>query len=235
MTRAKMEDAEFDKFANEYTDIHARNIRLSGEGPEFFARYKIEDVLGLTTALGYSPKRILDFGSGVGVSIPHWRQLLPDSELVCLDISERSLEAARQQFPEAAEYSSYDGRLIPYPAERFDVVFAACVFHHIDGALQGEVLEELRRVLSHDGLLFIFEHNPFNPLTVHAFNTCEFDEGAKLIRARALRRLVHSAGFRHTSLAYRLFFPGMLRQLRPLERRLEWLPLGAQYRLVGRP
>ena len=31
--------AEFDKFADEYRALHARNIRLSGEGPEYFAEH----------------------------------------------------------------------------------------------------------------------------------------------------------------------------------------------------
>jgi hypothetical protein len=38
-----MEKAEFDQFAAEYLAQHAANIRASGESPEFFARYKVED------------------------------------------------------------------------------------------------------------------------------------------------------------------------------------------------
>lgn len=229
------EGTGFDKFAREYTRIHARNIRLSGETPEFFARYKIDDVARCSAEFGLIPRQILDFGSGVGVSIPHWRSLLPDTELVCMDISERSLEIARQQYPHGAMFIPYDGRSIPLPAGQFDIVFAACVFHHIEPGQQIVLLKELHRVMTADGLLFIFEHNPLNPLTVRAFNTCEFDQDAVLIRPGLLRRLTLEAGFREISLAYRIFFPGILGRLRPMERFLTWLPAGAQYRLIAQP
>ena len=34
-----MKKAEFDKFADEYYELHSANIRLSGESPDFFAEY----------------------------------------------------------------------------------------------------------------------------------------------------------------------------------------------------
>ena len=40
----ELDEAEFDKFADEYRAIHAHNIRLSGEAPEFFAEYKVRDL-----------------------------------------------------------------------------------------------------------------------------------------------------------------------------------------------
>jgi hypothetical protein len=36
-----MDEAEFDKFADEYYAKHAASISASGEGPEYFAEYKI--------------------------------------------------------------------------------------------------------------------------------------------------------------------------------------------------
>ena len=39
-----MDDAEFDRFADDYRSLHAANIRASGETPEFFAEYKVRDV-----------------------------------------------------------------------------------------------------------------------------------------------------------------------------------------------
>jgi SAM-dependent methyltransferase len=228
-----MSDAEFDKYADEYASLHARNIRISGEDPEFFARYKTEDVAQVLQAQRREPAGILDFGAGIGASVPHWRRLWPRSNLVCVDVSERSLELARRRQADQAQFHLYDGRNIPFPDRHFDVVFAACVFHHIEVAEHVRLLAELRRVLAPDGTLFVFEHNPLNPLTVRAFNTCEFDEDAALIYAGALRRRVREAGFQRISVAYRIFFPSALKALRPLERLLGWLPLGAQYRLTA--
>ena len=60
-----------------------------------------------------------------------------------------------------------------------------------------------------------------------------FDENAILISARQLRFRVGRAGFRDPDISYRVFFPRTLRWLRPMESRLTWLPLGAQYFVFG--
>ena len=39
-----VEAAEFDKFADEYLAIHTENLKLSGETPDYFARYKIDEL-----------------------------------------------------------------------------------------------------------------------------------------------------------------------------------------------
>lgn len=226
-----MDRAEFDCFADEYEQQHASNIRISGETPAYFARYKVQDVARLCAA--QTPARILDFGAGVGASVPHWREAFPQASLTCLDVSPRSLTIARERHPGAAEYCVFDGVTIPFAAGSFDVAFAACVFHHIDVLRQEPLLRELRRVLSSDGRLFVFEHNPLNPLTRHAVNTCPFDANAVLIGACTLRERLRAAGFGRISLAYRIFFPHALRALRPLERVLTRLPLGAQYYLCA--
>lgn len=227
-----MDRGEFDRFADEYEQQHAANIRLSGEDPAYFARYKIQDVA--RSSVVQAPARILDFGAGIGGSVPYWREFFPQASLTCLDVSERSLAIARDRYPGAAEYRCFDGAVIPFEDGRFDVAFAACVFHHIDAVEHVALLRELRRVLAGGGRFFLFEHNPLNPLTRHAVNTCPFDANAVLIRARTMRERLRAAGFDSVELAYRIFFPGALRVLRPLEPCLKWLPLGAQYRLCGR-
>ena len=226
-----MLQAEFDKFADEYRADHAENIRISGEDPEFFAEYKIADVHRI---VGAKPARILDFGGGTGNSVEPFRKYYPDAELICLDVSERSLDIARGRFPGMATYRSFDGHRIPLDDEEVDLVFTSCVFHHIPETLQPALLREIHRVLRRDGDFFLFEHNPLNPLTRHAVDTCPFDENAVLIRAGAMRQRLAKAGFTKTDLAYRIFFPGIVSALRLLEPALTWLPLGAQYYVRGR-
>jgi SAM-dependent methyltransferase len=225
-----MDEAEFDKFADEYLGLHAQNIRASGESPQFFAEYKIADTAELLAERG-RPKnlRILDLGSGIGVSVPFFRRHFPSADLVCLDVSRKSLDIGRKRFPNEARFVHFDGATIPFPDGSFDLVFTACVFHHIDHAEHVALLSEVRRVLADTGTFVVFEHNPLNPLTVHAVNTCVFDEHAKLIPAGQMLRSCGAAGFGKLERRYRIFFPGPLRRLRPLERYLRWLPLGAQY------
>jgi SAM-dependent methyltransferase len=224
-----MEEAEFDRFADEYRALHAANIRASGESPEYFAEYKVATVARLLGGRYPAGPEILDFGAGVGTSVPYFRKYLADCRLTCLDVSRRGLELGRARFGNEARFVHFGGSRVPFADASFDLVFFACVLHHIAHHEHVALLAEARRVLRRSGMLAIFEHNPYNPLTVRAVNTCPFDANAVLLAARELRRSASLAGFRAGVTHYRIFFPHALRALRPLERALCWLPLGAQY------
>jgi SAM-dependent methyltransferase len=226
-----MRVSEFDKFAQEYGAVHAANITVSGEAPEYFAAYKIRDLHDLSIAAGLSGgvQRILDFGAGIGESVSHMRQRFGGAELTCVDVSLKSLHIGVGRFGGEASFLAFDGRRLPFADGAFDCIFSACVFHHIEPALHVGILAELRRVLRPGGLIAIYEHNPLNPLTVQAVRTCEFDDSAILLRAGQLRARLAAAGFAQPRVRYRVFFPHALRWLRPMERWLQWLPLGAQY------
>jgi SAM-dependent methyltransferase len=227
--------AEFDRFADEYRADHARNIRISGEDPEFFASYKVADIRRVIDPAARSePLKILDFGAGVGNSIGAFRKFFPNSDLTCLDVSERSLAIAQSRFPHQAAFRSFDGQRIPFEDDSFDLVFTACVFHHISEQLHAGLLGEIARVLRRGGDFFLFEHNPLNPLTRHAVDTCPFDENAVLIRAGTMCARIRNAGFAETDIAYRIFFPSLLSRLRRLERFLTAVPFGAQYYVHAR-
>lgn len=229
-----MTAAEFDGVAADYEAQHRASIRLSGEETGFFARYKAQDARALTRAAGIEPARILDFGSGVGNSVGPLCEAFPDASLTCLDVSEQSLAVSRQRHGAGPDYRSYDGGALPADLGRFDLVFIACVFHHIPEVDHVRLLAQLRGALAPGGMIVLFEHNPLNPLTRHAVASCPFDANAVLIRAGRMRERFAAAGFAAPTIAYRLFFPGPLAALRPLERLLAGVPLGAQYRVAAR-
>ena len=224
-----MLEAEFDQFAAEYHAQHERSIRLSGEAPEYFARYKIDDIAARFAKAGVTPRRILDFGAGVGNSYPYLRSAFPESEIVLLDPSEKSLNIARNRFGDNARFQKFDGEAIPFTSNQFDLILAACVFHHIPSDNHLLLLKEIRRVLSPGGSFYLFEHNPLNPLTLHAVRNCPFDENAVLIRSGRMAAHLREAGLASMDTVYRFFFPHALAALRPLERYLGKLPFGAQY------
>ncbi|HEX2545415.1 MAG TPA: class I SAM-dependent methyltransferase [Ramlibacter sp.] len=225
--------AEFDLLADEYHEQHKANVAITGEGPEYFAEYKIADLAALVRRRGLQSAQILDFGSGIGNSIPYFRKYFGQSRMHCADVSSRSIEIAGKRFPGGEKYILID-RGIPLPDQSQDIVFSACVFHHIPHDEHLHWLNELRRVTKPGGLLAIYEHNPLNPLTVRAVNTCPLDVNAKLIRARTMRRRALDGGWVDAEIDFKLFFPSMLRSLRPLEAKLGWLGLGGQYRLAAR-
>jgi SAM-dependent methyltransferase len=228
-----MREAEFDKFADEYDALLSRNIRASGERPEFFAEYKVRDVAETLGAASAGRLRILDFGSGPGNSTGFFGKYFPSADITCLDVSRRSLALARRRVGAAARFICFDGLTIPCGDGCFDVVFAACVFHHIEADRHVPLLREIHRVLRPGGSLFLFEHNPLNPLTRHAVDTCEFDADATLIHGPEMKRRAGAGGFGSVRIAYRIFFPHLLSALRPLERYLTRVPIGAQYYVHG--
>lgn len=228
-----MAKAEFDSYADTYYEEHKKNIKITGEDPEYFAEYKIADFAHHFSNMQTSQRRIADFGSGIGNSIPYFRKHFPGANLSCIDVSARSIQQAQARFPGKEAFLLIDGEKIPMEDASQDVVFSACVFHHIPAEEHERWLKELLRVTRPGGVLAIYEHNPLNPLTVRAFNTCPLDKNAVLIHAGTLRRACLAAGWSNVSIAYRLFFPRSLKYLRPLERKLGWLCIGAQYRLLA--
>lgn len=224
-----MDSVEFDKVADEYLAIHSRNIRFTGENPEYFARYKIEELHRRWAAAGRgAPGAILDFGTGVGASLPHLALMFPDAKLTALDVSQKCLAIAQARGIRA-DFVCYEGDKVPLPEEAFDLIFSSCVFHHIPGDEHVGLLAQLRGLLRPGGWLVIFEHNPVNPVTRYIVATCDFDENAVLIPAGGLKAREKAAGFSNIEVAYTGFFPGALRGLRVLEPYLSALPIGAQY------
>jgi SAM-dependent methyltransferase len=222
--------AEFDRFADEYLETHAKNIQISGESPEYFARYKIEEIRRIWAARGRpDPATILDFGAGIGASLPHFRRAFPNAEIIATDVSRRSLEIAEHRHPGVARFELYAGAGPPAPDASVDLAFSACVFHHIDASEHVGLFTSLHQTLRSGGALVIFEHNPVNPVTQHIVATCAFDENAVLIPAGLLRHRLREAGFGKVEIAFTGFFPAALAGLRGVEPLLKALPVGAQY------
>jgi ubiquinone/menaquinone biosynthesis C-methylase UbiE len=230
-----MIEPEFDRYADEYYRMHQESIRASGEEPEYFARYKSADTRQLWDAryTAEEPGAILDFGGGTGASSPHLREFFPLTKLVLADVSSRSLELAANRNVPDLDLLHFDGTALPIEDDRFDIALIACVLHHVPEQKHVSLLAEVRRVLKPGGLLVLFEHNPWNPLTRRAVDNCPFDENAVLITAATLRSRMAAAGLKSIATAYRIFFPNALKLLRPIEPALKWLPLGAQYRNIG--
>ena len=229
-----MDIAEFDQFADEYHNLHEANIRITGEGPEYFSEYKTRDLSRVEQIVSGDVKKILDFGTGVGNSIPFLAKYFPGTSLFGTDVSDKSLTLARKRFDGLGEFSLFDGIKLPYSDGQFDLALATCVFHHIPAEEHIHLIQEVSRSLRSGGAFMIYEHNPFNPLTRHAVNTCPFDENAVLLTRAQVRKLFLKGGMEVVMQEYRVFFPAFLKFLRPLEKLLTWLPLGGQHFVVAK-
>jgi SAM-dependent methyltransferase len=163
----------------------------------------------------------------------HARTYFAQAELMGVDVFEESLNFARSCYGNIAQFFMLTGGDLPTEVCALDAAYAMCVFHHIDETMHVDLLSKVRSRLKTEGLLMVYKHNPFNPLTVRVVNNCPFDENAKLIQASLLAKRCQEAGFRNVRVKYRVFFPGFLKGLRLSERLLTWLPLGGQYYVRG--
>ena len=218
-----MTDQEFDKFAKKYDKVLSESIPLGMDEDAYFAEYKIALTAQLTA--GKKVSRILDFGCGAGRSLPYLTKYFPGADLVGFDLSAESSRVAKVRQPDAALYSEW-ASLVDM---RFDLIFAANVFHHIPASVQLDELQKCKSVMADSGEMIVFEHNPINPATRWVFERCPFDVDAEMLRKKEMKRLSRSAGMQLADEGYTLFFPRQLRALRFIERHLSWLPLGAQY------
>lgn len=231
-----MNEAEFDTFAEEYEAMHRKNISVSGDGPEYFAEYKVKALFDdrmLRNKNSNANTICMDFGAGIGASQPYLRKYFPETEIVALDVSQKSLDINKERNGDNISYLLYDGDQIPLRDNSLDFAMSACVFHHIPHDNHHHQLREISRVLKPGGDLFIFEHNPLNPITLRAVNTCPFDENAELIRGKEMRKRMSDATLNVAGPNFQYFFPSPLKSFRPLEKYLKWLPVGAQYYVRG--
>ncbi len=218
--------AEFDQFADDYQRVLDDSVRLSGEDAEFFALHKVGELRRLP---GAPPRRILDYGCGVGTVTRHLARGFPDATIDGFDPSEESL--AEIPDPVRAR-GTFAGDLAALGAD-YDLVVVSNVLHHIRPSDRPAVMADLGGRVAPGGRIAVFEHNPLNPLTRWVVAHCPFDDDAILLWPSETLELLGAAGLVRPRRKYVLFFPAALAALRPLEPRLAWLPLGAQYLAWG--
>jgi SAM-dependent methyltransferase len=225
MSGSSQRNAEkFDQYANEYERLHAENVAISGEETDYFAYYKVECLERKGVA---SSAKILDFGCGIGNVTSKLSERFTD--LTGYEPSPVSAEKARARAPRATIHQEIEA----VPDARFDVAVLSCVLHHVQPPDRAGVMQQVLNKLRPGGRLFVFEHNPLNPVTRRAVSTCAFDDDAVLLWPWEAKQLLRDSGFGDVELDYIVFFPKPLSFLRGLEPKLGWLPAGAQQLVVG--
>lgn len=223
----------FDAHAERYDREVEESVGLAGGSVRHFALRKVHLLQRL---LARPPRRILDFGCGIGVMARALADGFPEASVLGVDPSVESIRRAKAAGEDSGqrlrfETSGLDG--LHLPSGSHDLIVAACVFHHIEPADRDHWFRQLLRVAEPGGLLAVFEHNPFNPLTRRAVAGCEFDVGVQLLPAAETAGRMRAAGFAAVSHSYYLFTPPALYALHGIERLLGWCPLGGQYVVLG--
>lgn len=219
---------EFDSYAAKYKDILDQSLAFSGYTSEHFAEYKARYV---ARAAGLeAPRKVLDFGCGVGILSRFLHRHLPFSTLHGFDVSPESIKKIDAALLACGFFTTNMAQLDC----DYDLIILSNVMHHVRPTYRQATILELHKRLSSAGRLVVFEHNPVNPVTQWVVRQCPFDEGAVLLPLRETRSYLICAGLRVVRQDYIVFFPRCMGWFFRLERFLAKCPLGAQYVLVAR-
>jgi ubiquinone/menaquinone biosynthesis C-methylase UbiE len=228
--RAIAED--FDQYRETYDQAVNKAIAFSGLTVDKFTAAKAHDLIQLIKSHFEAPKDIavLDVGCGIGNYHP---QLVPEvGSVTGIDVSQACIERARTRNP-SVTYDTYEGEQLPYADHSFSLAYCICVVHHVPPASWQRFASELARVVKPGGMVVVYEHNPWHPLTRKVVSDCAFDRDAVLIAMPRMRDLLRNAGCQTVSTKSILTLPpgyAIFEHLDPLFSRL---PFGSQYRAVG--
>jgi SAM-dependent methyltransferase len=234
---------DFDDVAANYAREVDRAVAFSGQAQGFFLDVKARQIEeAVRDRLGEpSTVRALEVGCGPGLMQLRLRQRIGhlwgmDLSLGCLAQACRAGQAGHAD-AKAGDRSGLvagDGLRAPFAGGSFDLVFAVCVLHHVPpGARRDAVVGEMARLARPGGLVAIWEHNPWNPLTRRVVARCAFDRDAALLSLAETRGLLRRAGLSRIESRYGMFFPWRGSGWRRAERLLAQVPLGAQFVALG--
>ena len=217
---------DFDDFSGGYDALLRESTKQYTNDIEYFARYKVAI---MQKRVQHPVRRVLEYGCGIGRNISHIAKAFPESEIVGTDISATSLEIAANLNPNVhfeVEHQNLD-------IGTFDLIFVASVFHHIPLEQRFNAMSSLSKRLNPNGNIFIFEHNPYHPVTRRIVSTCPFDADAILLKPSELTTLFSNTNINLIKKSFCLFIPPKLHLLNPIEKMITWLPLGGQYWVQG--
>jgi SAM-dependent methyltransferase len=223
---------EFDKFARDYETWFVPWLKVAGASREYFARSRLNWLSYVLREQELSPRRVMDFGCGTGMSLLLLEEILEAEQVIGLDTSEESLAVARESAGSRSVQLATPAKYLPQ--QDLDLVFCNGVFHHIPVTERPAAVNYVYRCLRPGGMFALWENNPWNPIHAFVMKHSEIDENAVPLPPPESHRLVGSELFRVIRTDYLFFFPGYLSWLHPLENCLIKVPLGAQYQVLAR-
>jgi SAM-dependent methyltransferase len=111
---------------------------------------KLHHLLRLVDFDGYRGRSVLDVGCGAGVDLARFAR--GGAEVTGVDVSPSAIELARTNFEQQGlrgRFEAADGEHLPFPGDRFDLVFAHGVVQYT--ASPQRLVDECRRVLKPGG------------------------------------------------------------------------------------
>lgn len=234
-----MSGAEFDRYAAGYDGGLDNPVkRLMGNSADQFIAVKARWLLRREKGLRDGTLGLLDYGCGAGDLMRVLAGLGARARFSGCDVSQGMLGEAAGRWPADAgpvpRLLPQDGARAPFADGQFDIAVISAVLHHVPRPQRPAVYRELGRVLKPGGRLYVFEHNPRNPLVRYVIARTPIDANAILLDAQEVRHGLLDCARYDLDTDYLMFMPPGLGFLRGIDRALAWLPLGAQYAVSAR-
>ena len=222
----------FDEYADNYDDVLNAAISASGETKEFFARGRMLWLAERLKRHAVGARSVLDYGCGIGTATPLFFDVLGAESVLGIDVSPASIAvAARDHQSSRADFMLVEEHV---PDGSMELAFSNGVFHHIPAPDRLQAVEHVARSLCRGGLFAFWENNAWNPGARYCMWVNPFDQDAVPISPLAGAKLLRRAGLEVLETTSAFFFPRALNVMRPLEKHLCRLPLGAQYLILAR-
>jgi SAM-dependent methyltransferase len=230
---------EFDQHAAGYDGGLDNPIkRLMGDRADQFIAVKARWLLRREPGLEAGGLAMLDYGCGAGDLMRVLAGMGTKASFTGCDVSSGMLAEVGRRWPAALgpapATALQEGARTPFADNQFDIATISAVLHHVPVAERAAVYAELGRVVKPGGRIYVFEHNPRNPLVRYVIARTPIDENAVLLDSREVQEGLLGAARYELETDYLMFMPPGLAFLAPVDRVLAWLPLGGQYAVTAR-
>ena len=136
-------------------DVIARH-----EDPDHVNRLILRQLFAYFSPLEFVGKRLLDFGCGSGASSFSMASILPDTEIIGVDINQSALEIAEKiksyrSLANVRFFNSATGVSLPRRLGSFDFVMLSAVYEHLLPAERKIVMPQIWSVMKAGAVLFV--------------------------------------------------------------------------------
>jgi SAM-dependent methyltransferase len=182
--------------------------------------------------MGCTPRRILDFGCGIGQAAWCLAGAFRQAEIVGFDASLTVL--AQAQIMYGASRISFRPAQALTDNQAFDLCYADGSLSSLPSAERLAALQTIFGTMAPGGHLAFFEENPWNPLSIVKTRHDPAERTRMLLSSVEAGRLIARAGFtRCGATRFLLHFPQRNSAPRNHEPWLSMMPFGAQYFILA--
>ena len=115
---------------------------------------------------GWSPRRILDLGCGVGHNSVPLARAFPKAEVVAIDVSAPMLRygdaRARGMGVRNLVFRQASAEAVPFAAQNFDFIYSTMFLHETSYSALRQIIREVDRLLAPGGLHIHLEQPPYH-------------------------------------------------------------------------